>query len=401
MKLKPKILLLAIVPLVFSTCIIGFNISQLIMLKSSTEEVVESLITVEELNSSAKGLQKSLSGYALNVSESNKNDINQDLESIQTIFNELVPTLNEEQQVYAEKIKKKYEEVLDESTKAVNEDNQAEIKRQSIRTKGLINDVIELKRNISTQYANMQADLQQNINQIIWISVILLTLLLIETIVGSYIAVNRLVKRIYKVIHNAEEIANGNLGIEIEDNKNKDEIDFLQTAFKKMTNNLREFLTHVQDSSSQVAASAEELMASADETMKGAELISTSIQEVSSGAEKQSMMSIESTQSAEDSLVAVKEISQKATLAQELSISTGERTKQGSNYVKETVLQMERINQSVEETDGALVTLNNQTKEIVQVLSKITEVADQTNLLSLNASIEAARARKQEKVLRL
>ncbi|RKJ30154.1 methyl-accepting chemotaxis protein, partial [Butyricicoccus sp. 1XD8-22] len=88
---------------------------------------------------------------------------------------------------------------------------------------------------------------------------------------------------------------------------------------------------------------------------------------------------------------AVEEIANNAIEAEKLSVSTSEKIIQGSQFVKETVLQMNRINESVVETDSALVTLNNQTKMIVQVLSQITEIAEQTNLLSLNAAIEAAR----------
>lgn len=393
MKLKQKILLISIIPLLLSTGIIGFNISQLFTLQSSTEEIVDSLIDVEELNSSAKSLQKSLDSYAYNISESNKNNIEQDLKSIKTNYEELARFLtSKEQKEFAEKITRKYEQVLNESSQAVEDNNQAEIKRQSYRIKGLINDVIELKRNITAQYQDMQSELQSNIDKIIYISVIAIAILLIGSIVTAYLLTNRIVGRIGQVTRNAEEIANGNLAIELQDATTKDEVGSLQVAFKKMSMNLREFLSHVQDSSSQVAASAEELMASADETMKGAELISDSIQQVSSGAEKQSFMSVESVQSSDKSKSYVDEISENAKLAQELAVSTVKKTEQGSDYVEVTVSQMERINESVEETDQALSILNNQTKEIVKVLSQITEVADQTNLLSLNASIEAARA---------
>ncbi|MFC7688016.1 methyl-accepting chemotaxis protein [Ureibacillus sp. GCM10028918] len=393
MKLKQKILLLSIIPLLLSTGIIGFNISQLFTLQSSTEEIVNSLISVEELNSSAQSLQKSLDSYAFNISESNKNNIEQDLQSVKANYDELAPFLiSKEQKEFGEKIARKYDQILNESTPAVEANNQAEIKRQSFRIKGLVNDVIELKRNISAQYKQMQKQIQSNITSIINISVVSIAILLIGSIVTAFLLTNRIVGRIEQVTRNAEEIANGNLALELEEAKTKDEVGSLQQAFKKMSDTLREFLSHVQDSSSQVAASAEELMASADETMKGAELISDSIQQVSGGAEKQSFMSVESVQSAEKSKAYVDEISINANLAQELSVSTGKKTEQGSNYVGVTVSQMERINESVEETDHALSILNNQTKEIVKVLSQITEVADQTNLLSLNASIEAARA---------
>lgn len=393
MKLKQKILLISIIPLLLSACIIGFNISQLATLKSSTEEIVNSLVKVEELNSSAKSLQKSLSVYALNISESNKNDIEEDLKLMKTIYEELAPSLEtSEQQAYAEKISQKYQDISTKATKAIDENNQAEIKKQSFRTKGVLNDVIELKRNITTQYQTMQLDLQNKINSIMIISIILVAVLLISGISVVVIILNRIIGRISNLTRNAEEIANGNLAIQLEKATGKDEVASLQNSFTNMTNNLRELLLHVNDSSNQVAASAEQLMASADETMRGAESISASIQEVSNGAVKQSIMSKESAHSAKESQSAVEEIANNAIEAEKLSVSTSEKTIQGSQFVKETVLQMNRINESVVETDSALVTLNNQTKMIVQVLSQITEIAEQTNLLSLNAAIEAARA---------
>src|SRR3954462_15241497 len=113
MKLKQKILMISIIPLLLSACIIGYNIIQLSALKSSTEEIVKALGKVEELNSSAKSLQKSLSVYSLNISESNKNDIEVDLASTQSINDELSSSLTtSEQKQLNTNISKKYEEIL-------------------------------------------------------------------------------------------------------------------------------------------------------------------------------------------------------------------------------------------------------------------------------------------------
>lgn len=393
MKLKQKILLLSIIPLLLSVGIIGYNIIQLIALKSSTEEIVQSLVTVEELNSSAKSLQKSLSAYSLNISESNKHDIDTDLASTKSIHDQLSPALtNEEQQTLSQQISRKYDEILTVTTNSINEQNQAEIKRQALRTKGLINDVIELKRSISSQYIQMQNDLQNKIQGIVSVSIILVALLLIGSITLSYFFTNRIVRPIRQITKNAEEIANGNLAVKLIQVNTRDEVEALQKAFDQMTINLRDVISHVSESSTQVAASAEELMASADETMKGTELISNSIQLVSDGAEQQRLMSDESAHSADDSSKAVTQIAEKANAAVQLTVSTNEKTKQGSDFVEETVAQMKLINDAVEETDNALVTLNNRTKEIVHVLKLITDISEQTNLLALNAAIEAARA---------
>ena len=386
MKLKQKILMISIIPLLLSACIIGYNIIQLSALKSSTEEIVKALVKVEELNSSAKSLQKSLSVYSLNISESNKNDIEVDLASTQSINDELSSSLTtSEQKQLNTNISKKYEEILSYS-------NLAEIKRQSTRTKGLINDVIQLKRNITTEYSIMQSNLQTKIDGIISISIILVVLLLVSSITLVIIFTNRIVRPIRDITKNAEEIANGNLAVDIVQVKTRDEVATLQKSFEQMTMNLREVITHVSDSSNQVAASAEELMASADETMKGTELISSSIQQVSEGAEHQTNMAKESARSAEESANAITQIAEKAKDTMKITIATNEKTMQGSAFVQDTVAQMRLINDAVLETDQALVTLNDRSKDIVHILKLITDIADQTNLLALNAAIEAARA---------
>ena len=393
MKLKQKILLLSIIPLLLSACIIGYNIIQLASIKSSTEEIVNALVKVEELNSSAKSLQKSLSVYSLNISESNKNDIELDLASTGSINEELTPSLTtKEQKQLNASISEKYDEILNFSNQAIAEKNVAEIKRQSTRTKGLINDVIQLKRNITAEYSLMQINLQNKIDGIISISVILVALLLVGSIALVIFFTNRIVRPIRSITKNAEEIANGNLAVDIVQVKTRDEVATLQKSFEQMTLNLREVITHVSDSSNQVAASAEELMASADETMKGTELISTSIQQVSEGAEHQTNMAQESARSAEESSTAVTLIAEKAKDTMKITVATNEKTMQGSAFVQDTVAQMRLINEAVLETDMALVTLNERSKEIVNILKLITDIADQTNLLALNAAIEAARA---------
>ncbi|MER2262559.1 MAG: HAMP domain-containing methyl-accepting chemotaxis protein [Psychrobacillus sp.] len=393
MKLKQKILLISIIPLMLSTCIIGYNIIQLKSLNASTETIVQTLVNVEELNSGTKSLQKSLSAYSLNTSESNKNDIQVDLDSIQSTYDLLTTSLTNEKQVnIAQQISKKYDEVLQETEAAITDRNQAEVKRQSLRTKGLMNDVIELKRSITKQYNDMQTSLRTKIESIVTISIILVLILLLGSIATVVIFTNRIVSPIRQITHNAEEIANGNLAVNLVKVNSRDEVATLQAAFEQMTLNLKEVISHVSDSSNQVAASAEELMASADETMKGAELISTTIQQVSDDSEHQKMISDESAIAAEESSMEITNIAAQANAALKLTVSTNEKTIEGSNFVAETVTQMENISDAVENTDRSLVILNTRTNEIVHVLKLITDIAEQTNLLALNAAIEAARA---------
>lgn len=393
MKLKQKILMLALIPLLLAICIIAYNISQLMGLNSSTEEVVESLVAVEELNSSVQSLQKSLSVYSINVSENNKYNIETDIARIDEIYNELKSSFKAERQsLISSRFEEKFTTIAEETATSLQVENVADIKRQSQRTRGIVNDVIELKREVSASYTTMQQELGEKIKAITWFSIIAAVVLLLVSILSALYFTNKIVNRISRLTAGAKEIAAGNLNVQLDDQESKDEVGELQVSFRQMTSNLRDIITHVSDSSNQVAASAEELMASADETMVGTELISTSIQNVSDAADKQKEMSVSSAAFAHDVLGEAKEIASQADQASALSATTNEKIERGSVYVENTVSQMNLIHSTVEETSDSLTLLANRTKEIVNILKLVQDISDQTNLLALNAAIEAARA---------
>ncbi|MGN7477442.1 methyl-accepting chemotaxis protein [Solibacillus silvestris] len=393
MKLKQKILMLALIPLLLAVCIIGYNIGQLMSLNASTEEVVESLVKVEELNSSVQSLQKSLSVYSVNVSENNKQNIETDLANIKTVYEILHNTFTTDwQHIIGKRFEQKFANISEVTEASLQDRNIAEIKRQSQRTRGIVNDVIELKRDVGANYAAMQRELDSKINAITWISVILAVVLLTGSIVAALYFTNRIVGRIARLTAGAKEIAAGNLNVQFEDKESDDEVGELQASFRQMTGNLKDIISHVSDSSDQVAASAEELMASADETMVGTELISTSIQHVSDAADNQRSMSRSSAAFAQKVLGEAKEIASQADQATALSHSTSEKIEKGSVYVENTVSQMNLIQSTVEATADSLTLLTSRTKEIVNILQLVQDISDQTNLLALNAAIEAARA---------
>ncbi|SFC87981.1 methyl-accepting chemotaxis protein [Bacillus sp. OV322] len=393
MKLKQKILIMSLLPLFLSAIIIGYNILGLKALKSSTESTVALLMNVEELNSSAKSMGKSLSAYSLNISDSNANDISKDIMASKAAFKTLKGKINDkEEKVSVNRISLKLDEISETSLKSLSAKNQAEIKRQSLRTKGMMNDIYELKYSINQQYEQMQQNLKNQIQGIVTFSLIALGILLAGSVVSSIIFTRRITGPINKIAQNAREIAEGNLNVQTIKVRTKDEVAQLNKAFSQMTENLRRVIERVGNSSGQLAASAEELMASADETMKGTEQITSSIQQVSAGAEQQTKMSVESVQSVEQTTNAVKQISDNAAAVLQLTISANDKTKQGSGYVNETVSQMKSIHESVEQTDTALNELHTRSDEISTILNLITAIADQTNLLALNAAIEAARA---------
>ncbi|SFD40255.1 methyl-accepting chemotaxis protein [Bacillus sp. OV194] len=393
MKLKAKILMISIVPLLLSVIIIGYNIFGMMKLNSSTERIVKVLVEVEELNSSAKSLEKSLSAYSLNISASNTNDVANDFQTLNSDYSKMKKGLTDKKQIQLiERIGSKFDELKSESDVAVKEGDRAEIKRQSLRTKGLINDVYQLKQQINDQYEWMQADLKEKIKGMITFSMVALIILVLGSLVLSIIMTRRIVDPLKRITENAGEVANGNLAVQGVTVRTNDEVYELNQSFGQMIDNLRAVITQVGNGSGQVAASAEQLMASADETMKGSELITASIQQVSEGAENQTKMSDESVRSVEHSKNAVEQISENAALVLELAENASEQTQQGSALVHDTLQQMDSIHHSVAGTDQALNDLSQRSVEIGSILNIINDIAEQTNLLALNAAIEAARA---------
>ncbi|WP_164985277.1 methyl-accepting chemotaxis protein [Ammoniphilus sp. CFH 90114] len=192
-----------------------------------------------------------------------------------------------------------------------------------------------------------------------------------------------------------KRVAEGDLSGEDIQARSRDEIGELTQHFNRMTRQLRELIQRVGSSAEQVAASAEELTASADQTAKTTELVTSSIQQVSAGAGQQNEGLAESARSLEEISTGVQQIAEVSSSISESSTLTLEKAQEGGQCVQKTVDQMGFIRDSVTETDTLIRSLEERSKEIGEILDVINGIAAQTNLLALNAAIEAARAGEQ------
>lgn len=141
-----------------------------------------------------------------------------------------------------------------------------------------------------------------------------------------------------------------------------------------------------------LAAAAEELTSSAEQSSHATEHIATTMQEVTAGVENQLNTLEEFTQTINDISLRVQQIANNAQSVSVTAIDAAEQATEGGQAIDTAVHQMNSIKDTVCGLSETVIRLGERSKEIDQIIEAFTGIAAQTNLLALNAAIEAARA---------
>lgn len=190
----------------------------------------------------------------------------------------------------------------------------------------------------------------------------------------------------------ANQVAAGDLTAEPLKQGRKDEIGQLTNAVNQMVGNLRTLIHQVNETSVQVAASSQELTASTEQASRATEQITSTIQDVATGAEHQMNGILESERAIEDMAGGIQKVAETSTIVSEASYEMEHQAEQGNVSIQEAMEQMTMIRTKVEESMSGFKLLEHRSQEIGHIVELITGIAAQTNLLALNAAIEAARA---------
>ena len=215
------------------------------------------------------------------------------------------------------------------------------------------------------------------------------------SLVAGVIFSNRISKQIIAVAEDAEEIARGNLKIKQSKNNSKDELGQLGRAFNTMTENLTQLVQQVSLSSTQVAASSQQLSAGAEESAQASQQVAMAIMEVSVGAQKQLNAVNETSAVVQQMSAGILQVVENANIAVKTTEETALSAAEGSRAIDKTIQQMMSIEKTVTGSANVVMNLGERSKEIGQIVDTISGIAAQTNLLALNAAIEAARAGEQ------
>lgn len=208
----------------------------------------------------------------------------------------------------------------------------------------------------------------------------------------GYMFINKMSNNLKDLSIVAQKISEGNLMGNIEENTSKDEIGNLTRSMSKMLSNLKDLNIQINSSATEVASASEELFASADQSTKAAEQVVIITQKSAEGAESQLETVQEISSSIEQMSTDISQIAQNSLLMQEAADNATEATSKGTFRITEVVEEMKVIALTVEKASEIIKQLGMKTEQIEVVVRMITDIAEQTNLLALNAAIEAARA---------
>ncbi|MFZ1683083.1 MAG: methyl-accepting chemotaxis protein [Candidatus Zixiibacteriota bacterium] len=176
----------------------------------------------------------------------------------------------------------------------------------------------------------------------------------------------------------AERIASNDLTVIVEP---KSDRDVLGKSFKTMVANLSGMIRQLGENARELVSAATEIASSSEQMSKGAKDQSDQVNQVSTAVEEMTATIVESSRNAGDASTAAKGAADTATT--------------GGQIVNESIQAMQKISQTVRQSADSIAKLANSADQIGEIIGVIDDIADQTNLLALNAAIEAARAGEQ------
>ncbi|KOP81626.1 chemotaxis protein [Bacillus sp. FJAT-21945] len=203
---------------------------------------------------------------------------------------------------------------------------------------------------------------------------------------------NNISKPIQLVTKQMNDLAEGDLSKEIVLIKKRDETGQLASAINYMQENLTGIISNVSEATESISKQSEELMQSASEVQEGSIQIASTMQELASGTETQANNVSDLSSAMHTFSKDIEEANTNGKQIQESSSEVIMITKEGSQLMNSSKDQMIKIDQIVQDAVQKVQGLDVHSQQISKLVGVIKDIADQTNLLALNAAIEAARA---------
>ena len=257
-------------------------------------------------------------------------------------------------------------------------------------------EIYALTKELLEYHEEQLQKVEQNVNLTVSRAIIIsITLLIISVIVGLYFmnfVKNAIVQPLRQVIEAADALAQGDLTIAQLDYRSKDEIGILAAAVNTLKQNLSKLIGSVQDSSMHLSAASEELSASTEEVTAISSEIAHRVKETTSHLTSSASVAQQNTIAMDETAAGVQRIAEATQYLHHNALNMTQLAHTGGTTILTAKEQMDTISGTTTRIADLTKKLSKQSEAIGQITKVITAITEQTNLLALNAAIEAARA---------
>ncbi|MCR6111810.1 methyl-accepting chemotaxis protein [Bacillus sp. A301a_S52] len=384
----------ALVVLLFGVGFIGsfYYLNNVEAETQQMQENTERLTVIQELTTN---LQQQSIILTEGGSIAELQDLQEMFAEYQQSFENQVTT--EEQREIFETAMVAYNDFSTESERMLSANNEVDIQQQG----ALRDEAVTGLMSLISIYDQQVSDSSQAVSSEINVTKILIVgSLSIAFLLGTavFVMIGLVVSRsLNNVIATLTQISEGNLQVEMLDDQSDNEIGKMAKAVNKMVTQLKTLLGKVDDMSRQLAASSQQLTASVNESSYASEQITSSVQEVTGGAEKQAEFAHENKDVVKEMSVNIASYTEHIQKVNQTSETSVVSAKEGEQMIQDSIDQMKNIREMTDNMSMSVTRLAQKSNEIGTILGMITGIAEQTNLLALNAAIEAARAGEQGK----
>lgn len=230
---------------------------------------------------------------------------------------------------------------------------------------------------VSTRSNNLIESQQSTVQNL----VIGLSLIILLAVAVAFFVLRKLKRDLHSVVDITRQLASGDLTGVIDAREKGDEVDEVKLAVSQMNTKLNEIFTSVVELSEHLGTSASSIMEDTEARFKDAENQQEKMQHLAHAIGELQTASQQVSEAAVESL--------------NVSESANEAAAQGNETVTQTITAIQKLAGDIEQSVEVIKKLDGQAENITTIITSIQAIAEQTNLLALNAAIEAARAGEQ------
>ncbi|WP_397536454.1 methyl-accepting chemotaxis protein [Rummeliibacillus pycnus] len=400
--LKIKILVGFGAVVLLNLCLVAYNFYAMKTVNLSMNDIAKQdlplLVNDEKMSFNIAERIALARGYVLTGEQEYKTQFNSYAKKSKIIEDNILSITNSDKaKVLVDKSKQWEDIIVNDVFATYDKGNQEEAKKllngeAQTLARDLMSGYTEIAYNRETQVLhNSNAVIDTGSQLLKVITVVSLVILIVSTIIAIFTA-RTIIKPINRVMYQLDQIAKGNLTVEPLTTDLRDETSRLTKSSNDLLSRLTFLMKKVKSDAEILSSHSEELHQSANEVSEGSDQIAVTMNEIANSAESQANNAVNMSNKMDqftNQIINVTHNGQDIHLNSESALAM---TIKGSQLMDSSINQMATIDAIVKDSVDKVHHLYDQSKEISKLVLVIQEISDQTNLLALNAAIEAARA---------